>query len=57
MQAFHNNDNQLEPSQMPQIFINQTDNIYILAKYGQTVMLPCIIYKQKNQDLTNVIFC
>jgi hypothetical protein len=37
-----------------QIFINQSNNIYILAKYGQTVSLPCIIYKERNQDLSNV---
>ena len=37
-----------------QIFINQSNNIYILAKYGQTVSLPCIIYRQKNQDLNNI---
>ena len=38
------------------IFLNQSNNIYILAKYGQTVSLPCIIYRQVNQDLTNVKF-
>ena len=40
--------------QQMQIFLNQSNNIYILAKYGQTVSLPCIIYRQNNQDLTNV---
>lgn len=49
--------NQNEPSVDPnqQIFINQSNNIYILAKYGQTVSLPCIIYRQRNQDLSNVL--
>jgi hypothetical protein len=44
------------PDQSQQIFINQTNNLFILAKYGQTVNLPCVIYKEKNQDLTNVKF-
>lgn len=37
-----------------QIFLNQSNNVFILAKYGQTVSLPCIIYRQLNQDLTNI---
>jgi DNA mismatch repair ATPase MutL len=46
---------QLPPPQQPQqIFINQSNNIYILAKYGQTVYLPCLVYKQNHFDLSNV---
>jgi hypothetical protein len=40
----------------PQIFINQSDSIFILAKYGQTVSLPCVIQRQENQELSNVKF-
>lgn len=40
--------------QMPTIYINQSNNLHIVAKYGQTVSLPCIIYKLKNQDLSQV---
>ena len=43
-----------EAADNQQIFINQSNNIHILAKYGQTVSLPCIIYKQKHLDLSNV---
>lgn len=39
-----------------QIFINQSNNIHILAKHGQTVNLPCLVFKQKHHDLSNVIF-
>lgn len=39
-----------------QIFINQSNNVYIMAKYGQTVSLPCVIHRQKQQDLANVYF-
>lgn len=38
-----------------QIFINQSNNIHILAKHGQTVNLPCLVFKQKHHDLSNVI--
>jgi hypothetical protein len=38
----------------PQIFINQSNNVYILAKYGQTVSLPCVVFSQKNKDFSNV---
>lgn len=48
-----NIDDQPHEQQM-QIFLNQSNNIFILAKYGQTVSLPCIIYRQNNQDLSNV---
>lgn len=44
----------MEGAENQQIFINQSNNIYIIAKYGQTVSLPCVIYKEKNQDLSNV---
>jgi hypothetical protein len=37
-----------------QIFINQSNNVYIMAKYGQTVSLPCVIHRQQQQDLANV---
>lgn len=61
----NNNNNINNPSQISdgqvgeavndqQIFINQSNNIHILAKYGQTVSLPCIIYKQKHHDLSNI---
>ena len=40
--------------QHKQIFINQSNNIFILAKHGQTVSLPCIIFREKNHDLSNV---
>ena len=43
-----------EQQQQMQIFLNQSNNIFILAKHGQTVSLPCIIYRQNNQDLNNV---
>ena len=36
------------------IYLNQSDNIYIVAKYGQTVSLPCNIFRQKNPDYANV---
>ena len=37
-----------------EIYINQSNNIYILAKYGQTISLPCNIVRQKHQDFSNV---
>lgn len=40
--------------QSQSIFINQSNNMYILAKYGQTINLPCIIYRLRNPDLVNV---
>ena len=40
--------------QIPSIYMNQSNNIHIVAKYGTTVNLPCIIYKLKNQDLSQV---
>ena len=40
--------------QFQPIFINQSNNMYILAKFGQTINLPCIIYRHKNPDLINV---
>ena len=43
-----------EHIQQTPIFINQPNTVYILAKYGQTVNLPCIIYRQNTQDLTSV---
>jgi hypothetical protein len=36
------------------IFINQSNNMYILAKYGQTINLPCVIVRLRNPDLANV---
>ena len=38
----------------PQIFINQSDNQVIQATYGQTVALPCLVYRETNQELSNV---
>lgn len=38
----------------PKIFINQSDSIFILAKYGQTVSLPCLVQRQQNQELSNI---
>jgi hypothetical protein len=35
------------------IFINQSDNINIVAKLGHTIHLPCLIYKTNDQS--NVI--
>lgn len=37
-----------------QIFINQSNNVYVMAKYGQTVSLPCVIFRQRLQDLINI---
>ena len=50
------NSNDFKSEQIPTIFINQSNNIHIVAKYGQTVNLPCVIYKLKNQDLSQVDF-
>ena len=38
------------------IFINQPSTIHLAAKYGHTVTLPCVIYRQNTIDLINVIF-
>jgi hypothetical protein len=46
----HLNQRQIETP----IRIDQSDNIYILAKYGQTVSLPCVIVRQNSPDLMNV---
>ena len=48
------NSDDFKSEQIPTIFINQSNNIHIVAKYGQTVNLPCVIYKLKNQDLSQV---
>ncbi len=40
--------------QLQPIYINQSNNMYILAKFGQTISLPCMIVRQKNPDLVNV---
>jgi hypothetical protein len=53
-----NNYADLKSEQIPPIYMNQSNNIHIVAKYGTTVNLPCIIYKLKNQDLSQVSqFC
>ena len=49
-----NNYADLKSEQIPPIYMNQSNNIHIVAKYGTTVNLPCIIYKLKNQDLSQV---
>lgn len=38
----------------PHIFINQSDNQVIQATYGQIIALPCVIYRQNSQDLSNI---
>lgn len=48
------NSDDFKSEQIPTIFINQSNNIHIVAKYGQTVNLPCVIYKLKNQDLSQI---
>lgn len=49
------NENYIINSPHESIYINQSNNIFILAKYGQTVSLPCVIYRQsKNPDVMNV---
>lgn len=48
------NDFGLSDSQKPQVFINQSDTLFILAKFGQTVSLPCIVIRQKTQEAQNV---
>ena len=57
-------DNSQEPSSMDeslhetkkeaQIFIKQPNTIHLMAKYGHTVTLPCVIYRQNTPDLINV---
>jgi len=55
MVDFNLHDTIIEPIEQNQpIFINQSNNIYILAKYGQTINLPCMIYRLKSQDSSNV---
>ena len=44
----------LEVKRESQIFINQPNSVHLMAKYGQTVILPCVIYRQNIPDLINV---
>ncbi len=46
--------NEYSIQKQPHIFINQSDNQVIQATFGQTVALPCIVYRQINQELSNV---
>jgi hypothetical protein len=50
----NNIDNNNYNNNNEQIYINQPNSMYIVAKYGQTISLPCIINRVKNQDLVNV---
>ena len=50
------NEKSNEEEDKTQIFIKQHNNINVLAKYGQTVTLPCVIHRVNSPDLTNVSF-